>query len=67
MNARTRIYLDAQFLAYAPFPLTIPAQAERNGQLKVKLHGSNGETNWLNVTPEQARAIERVLLPLDTK
>lgn len=57
MDKATRRYLDDQLLQFAPVRL------ENCGQIKLKLHSKNGETNWLNITAEQARAIEFILVP----
>lgn len=31
------------------------------GQIRIKITSDLGQTNWLNITPQQLRAIERVL------
>ena len=55
-------YIEAQFFKVAPFPLNEESQAEHlNGQIKLKVHSKRGETNWLNVTPEQFKLIEKIL------
>jgi len=55
-------YTEQQLSRAAPFPLTPEnAAEEKNGQLRLKIQGKQGATNWLNITPEQARAIEQIL------
>lgn len=51
-------YLSAELLAVAPFPVN----AESTDQFKIKIHSQSGETKWLNITAEQFKAIELVLL-----
>ena len=50
-------YIEQQLYRVAPLPLN-----DVNGQLRLKLHSERGETNWLNITPEQFKAIELALL-----
>jgi hypothetical protein len=55
-------YIDAQLFKCLPFPLDERNSADdRNGQIKLKIHTIRGETNWLNVSPEQMREIETIL------
>ena len=55
-------YIESQFFKVAPFPLNQESQADHlNGQIKLKVHSKRGETNWLNITPEQAHQIELIL------
>ena len=55
-------YIDAQLFKALPYPLTNSnAVDDRNGQIKLKIHTIRGETNWLNVSPDQMRQIEAVL------
>jgi hypothetical protein len=55
-------YTEQQLSRAAPFPLTQENAADqKNGQLRLKIQGAQGATNWLNITPEQARAIEQIL------
>lgn len=51
-------YIGAQTLKVCPFPVF----GGENGQIKLKLHSECGDTNWLNISPEQFKIIERVLL-----
>ncbi len=51
-------YVNAQILRACPLPLA----GGENGQIKLKIHSERGETNWLNITPEQLKKIELVLL-----
>jgi hypothetical protein len=55
-------YIDAQLFKALPYPLTHSNSGDdRNGQIKLKIHTIRGETNWLNVSPEQMREIETIL------
>ena len=55
-------YIDAQLFKAIPYPLTYGNSADdRNGQIKLKIHTQNGQTNWLNVSPDQMREIEQIL------
>ena len=54
-----RHYIEAQLLKTCPMPVQ---PTNDNGQLRLKLHSERGESNWLNITPEQFKAIELVLL-----
>lgn len=58
-------HIEQQLYRVAPLPLN----GDGNGQLRLKLHSERGETNWLNITPEQFKAIELALLdnPADTQ
>ena len=58
-------YIEQQLYRVAPLPLN----GDGNGQLRLKLHSEHGETYWLNITPEQFKAIELALLgdPADTQ
>ena len=55
-------YIEAQFFKVAPFPLNEENQADhKNGQLSIQINSIRGETHWMNITPEQARQIEKLL------
>ena len=55
-------YIETQFFKVAPFPLNEESQAEHlNGQIRLKVHSKRGETNWINITPEQFKQIEKLL------
>ena len=60
MNEKeTRLnYVGNQMIKVCPFPVF----GGENGQIKLKLHSECGDSNWLNITPEQFKLIERVLL-----
>lgn len=61
MSDQTSInYVNAQILRACPLPL----HTGDNGQIKIKIHSERGETNWLNITPEQLKKIELALLGL---
>jgi hypothetical protein len=55
-------YISRQMLRVAPFPIIDMLTGNSgNGQYKVKLTSEKGQTNFLNITPEQFRAIEKIL------
>ena len=55
-------YIDAQLFKAIPMPLNDRNSADdRNGQIKLKIHTKHGQTNWLNVSPDQMREIETIL------
>ena len=55
-------YIETQFFKVAPFPLNDESQADHlNGQIKLKVRSRRGETNWLNITPDQFKQIEKLL------
>lgn len=51
-------YIYAELFQVAPLPVL----EDNNGQIRIKLKSSQGETKWLNITPEQMEAIEWILL-----
>ena len=55
-------YIDTQLFKALPYPLTDDnSNDDKNGQIMLKIHTIRGETNWLNVSPDQMRQIEAVL------
>jgi len=55
-------YTESQFFKVAPFPLNEESQADHlNGQIRLKVHSKRGETNWLNISPDQFKQIEKLL------
>jgi hypothetical protein len=55
-------YIDAQLFRAIPMPLTDRNSADdRNGQITLKIHTKHGQTNWLNVSPDQMKDIEAIL------
>ena len=49
-------YIEAQLIKALPLP------PENCGQVKIKLHSELGQSNWMNITPDQLRKIELALL-----
>lgn len=49
-------YLESEFLTVAPLPV------EMCGQFKLKITSNSGQTKWLNITPQEFRSIEDILL-----
>ena len=56
-------YIESQFYAVAPLPVL----SGDNGQFRLKITSERGETNWINITPEEFKAIERVLFETRAK
>jgi hypothetical protein len=55
-------YIENQLFRALPYPLLEENSGDdKNGQIKLKIHTIRGETNWLNVNPEQMRQIEFIL------
>ncbi len=55
-------YIETQFFKVAPFPLNEEHQTDQfNGQIRLKVHSKRGETNWLNISPDQFKQIEKLL------
>ena len=55
-------YIETQLFKALPYPLNDNNSGDdKNGQIMLKIHTIRGETNWLNVNPEQMRQIEVVL------
>ncbi len=50
-------YIESQFYAVAPLPVL----SGDNGQFRLKITSERGETKWINITPEEFKAIERML------
>lgn len=55
-------YIETQLFKALPYPLTDDnSNDDKNGQISLKIRTIRGETNWLNVSPEQMREIEAIL------
>ena len=55
-------YIDTQLFRALPYPLNDDnSNHDKNGQIRLKIRTIRGETNWLNVSPDQMRQIEAVL------
>ena len=55
-------YIETQLFKALPFPLNHNNSGDdKNGQIRLKIHTIRGETNWLNVSPDQMRQIEAIL------
>lgn len=55
-------YIENQLFRALPYPLNDNNSSDdKNGQIMLKIRTIRGETNWLNVNPEQMRQIEAVL------
>jgi hypothetical protein len=55
-------YIETQLFKALPYPLNDNNSSDdKNGQIMLKIHTIRGETNWLNVSPEQMRQIEQIL------
>lgn len=55
-------YVNEQLFKAIPMSLTDRnAQDDRNGQIYLKIRTKHGQTNWLNVSPNQMQEIEQIL------
>jgi hypothetical protein len=55
-------YIENQLFRALPYPLNDDNSSDdKNGQIMLKIHTIRGETNWLNVNPDQMRQIEQIL------
>ena len=55
-------YIENQLFRALPYPLNDNNSSDdKNGQIMLKIRTIRGETNWLNVNPDQMRQIEAVL------
>lgn len=55
-------YIENQLFRALPYPLNDDnSNDDKNGQIRLKIRTIRGETNWLNVSPEQMREIEAIL------
>lgn len=55
-------YIETQLFKALPYPLNDDNSSDdKNGQISLKIRTIRGETNWLNVNPEQMRQIEQIL------
>ena len=51
-------YIESEFYAAAPLPVL----SGDNGQLRLKITSERGETKWINITPQEFKSIEQLLL-----
>ena len=57
VKGQTMTYIESQFYTVAPLPVL----SGDNGQFRLKITSERGETKWINITPEEFKAIELVL------
>lgn len=57
MKTETFSYINQQMIKVLPFPI----ESGNNGQVKIKVKSERGESKWMNVSPDQAKQIERIL------
>ena len=57
VKGQTMTYIESQFYTVAPLPVL----SGDNGQFRLKITSERGETKWISITPEEFKAIERVL------
>jgi len=53
-----KTYIQGQLVKALPFPL----DTDGNGEIRIKIHSDNGESNWLTISPQIMRKIEFYLL-----
>ena len=55
-------YIETQLFKALPYPLNdLNSVDEKNGQIRIKIRTIRGESNWLNISPDQMKAIESIL------
>lgn len=55
-------YIETQLFKALPYPLNdLNSVDEKNGQIRLKIRTIRGESNWLNISPDQMKAIESIL------
>ena len=47
---------------YVVCPLPVNTGENLNGQIKLQIHSERGKTKWLNISSEEFKQIERILL-----
>jgi len=55
-------YIENQLFRVFPAPIL----NESTLDIKLKFYSTFGQSNWLNITPAQLRAIESILNPIPT-
>jgi hypothetical protein len=51
-------YIQTQLLKVAPFPLY---NGSLNGEFNIQISSDKGKTNWIGISANQMRAIEKIL------
>ena len=51
-------YIESEFYAAAPLPVL----SGDNGQFRLKITSERGATKWINITPQEFKSIEQLLL-----
>ena len=54
-------YIEAELYTVAPLPVD-GIKDNLNGQFCMQIRSEKGATKWLNITPQQFRDIEEILL-----
>lgn len=54
-------YIEAELYTVAPLPVD-GIKDNLNGQFRMQIRSEKGATKWLNITPQQFRDIEEILL-----
>lgn len=58
MTKEDKTYLTNEMLQVCP----LPVMEEGNGIIKIQVVSERGSTHWLNITPRQFLAIEKILI-----
>jgi hypothetical protein len=61
MDAQQIRYIEQEMYTVAPLPVV----EGENGQFKLQITSERGKTKWLNITNEQFKKIENILLGAD--
>jgi len=51
-------YIESQLLKVAPFPLY---DGSLNGEFNIQISSDKGKTNWIGISAQQMRDIEKIL------
>jgi hypothetical protein len=51
-------YIQLQLLKIAPFPIY---EGSKNGEFNIQISSDKGKTNWIGISAQQMRDIEKIL------
>ena len=51
-------YIQAQLIKVAPFPIY---SGSLNGEFNIQISSDKGKTNWIGISAQQMRDIEKIL------
>lgn len=65
MDTNTLKYREAELIAVSPLPVSWYGAISGNGQFKVQITSEKGKTKYLNITPQEFKKIEEILLGIE--